>query len=81
MNKNEIVKTLVVKYGVVDTLRFYLRGVRDSANSMKMGVAEGNNMLAVKDLEALVDNLQYIEAIINDKDNRPAINGLEKNLK
>lgn len=81
MNKNEIVKTLVVKYGVVDTLRFYLRGVHDSANSMKMGVAEGNNMLAVKDLEALVDNLQYIETIINDKDNRPAINGLEKNLK
>lgn len=81
MNKNEIISTLVAKYGAIETLRFYLRGVHDAANSMKVGIADDNQMLAVKDLESLVDNLQYIELIINNKDYRPAINGLEKDLK
>lgn len=81
MNKNEIIKTLVTKYGVVETLRFYLRGVHDSASAMKVGVADNNPLLAVKNLESLIEGLQYMEIIISDKDNRPAINGLEKSLK
>lgn len=80
MNKNEIIKTLISKYGVIETLRFYLRGVHESATSIKIGMAENNQMLAAKNLELMLDNLQYVEMIIQDKDNRKALLPLENTL-
>lgn len=81
MNNQEIIRTLTVKYGVIETLRYYLRGAKSAAASMKVGAAENNPMQAVKDLEVLIDNLQMMDSIIQDKDNRPAIIALEDSLK
>lgn len=81
INKVDIIKTLIAKYGVAEVLRYYLKQAHDAANSMKTGVASGNSLLSVKDLELLIDALAVAEVIVKDKDNRLTIDGLEKDLK
>lgn len=81
LNKAEFAKTLIAKYGVADTLRFYMTDVRSAVNGMKVGVAENNEMMALQHLSELDKTVTAIEALISNKENKAALNVVKKTTK
>lgn len=80
MNQEEIIKTLISKYGAIDVLRFYTKELHSSLTSMKVGIADNNQMLAVKDLEHALNSLSYLERIISNNEYKPSVKHLEKEI-
>lgn len=80
MNQNEIVKTLVVKYGALDAGRHYLREARRSMSAIKVGLAENNPMLMAKDIELLATHLDALSFMFGDKETKEQLQNLEKNI-
>lgn len=80
MNKNEIVKTLAIKYGTIETGRYYLREMRKSLSTIKVGIAENNPMLIAKDIELLAANLEALSFMFGDDQSKKEIQNLKKLL-
>ena len=78
MNKDEEVKTLLIKYGAIELSRNYLRGVRRSLANIKNGIETNNFALASRDVGLLEDQLSHLELIFNSEDGRKQ---LQHNLK
>ena len=78
MNKDEEVKTLLVKYGAIELSRNYIRGVRRALANIKNGIETNNFALASRDVGLLEDQLSHLELIFNSEDGRKQ---LQHNLK
>lgn len=78
MNKDEEVKTLLIKYGAIELSRNYIRGVRHALANIKNGIETNNFALASRDVGSLEDNLSKLELIFASEEGRKQ---LQHNLK
>jgi hypothetical protein len=78
MNKDEEVKTLLIKYGAIELSRNYIRGIRSALANIKNGIETNNFALASRDVGLLESNLQHLELIFASEDGRKQ---LQHNLK
>lgn len=73
INNKEMLSALVQRFGGVETLRFFLADALSDMQSISVGISENNSLLAIKNVESLENNLTYIRALIDNKDNKPSI--------
>lgn len=78
MNKDEEVKTLLIKYGAIALSRNYIRGIRSALTNIKNGIATDNFALASRDVGLLEDQLAHLELIFGSEEGRKQ---LQHNLK
>lgn len=78
ITRQEILSTLVAKFGAVALARYYLSDALADLQSMEVGIAENNPMLAAKDLASLRENLTMLRTMLDNKDYR---GGVEKEIK
>lgn len=65
MNRDDVLKTLVIKYGAIEVSRNYIRGIRNALTNIRMGIETNNFALAAKDVGLLDDNLKKLESLYN----------------
>lgn len=70
MNKDDVLKTLVIKYGAIEVSRNYIRGIRSALANIRMGIETNNFALASRDVGLLDDNLKKLEGLYNIDDAR-----------
>jgi len=80
IDRKEIQKALVQKFGGVETARYYLADALSDLQSMEVGIAENNPMLAAKHCESIKENLANLKMLLDNKDYKPAIEGEIKRL-
>lgn len=73
ISRNDILKTLVTKYGGVETVRYFLADAVSDLKSMGVGMAENNPMLAAKHYEALHEALYNIQMLLEKRENKPSV--------
>lgn len=73
MTKDEIVKTLIIKYGAVEVSRMYIRGIRSALSNVRNGIETDNFALSARDVGLLADNLDMLERIFNSEEGRKQI--------
>lgn len=78
ISRQEILATLVNKFGAVETARYFLRDACSDLQTMEVGLAENNPLLAVKICESLSENLNNIMALLDKKEYKASI---EKEIK
>lgn len=78
MNKDEEVKTLLIKYGAIELSRNYIRGIRSAVANIRMGIETNNFALTARDVGLLEDRLAHLELIFGSEEGRKQ---LEHNLK
>ena len=76
--RKEIMATLVSKFGGVEVDRFYLNDALSDLQSMEVGIAENNPMLAAKHCESIKESLSNLRTLLENKDYKPSI---EKEIK
>lgn len=81
MNKDEINKTLLAKYGTLDLSRFYIGEMRSAVNMIKIGIESNNFALASKEVGALDDALTMLGKLFNMEDARKQIKHLDNTKK
>jgi len=78
MNKDEEVKTLLIKYGAIELSRTYIRGIRSALANIKNGIATDNFAAAARDVGLLEDKLAHLELVFGSEEGRKQ---LQHNLK
>ena len=78
INRKEIQKALIQKFGGVETARYYLNNALSDLQTMEVGVGENNPLLAAKTLESIRENLENLKMLLDEKGNKP---GIEKEIK
>lgn len=78
ITQKEILSTLVMKFGGVETARYFLSNALSDLQTMEVGVGENNQMLASKSLESLRDNLTSLRELLEHKEYK---GGIEKEIK
>lgn len=82
MNRDEQVKTLVIKYGAIAVSRTYIRGIRAALANIRNGIETNNFALAAKDVGLLAEYLANLETVYGSgKDALEQIQSLDKNAK
>lgn len=82
MNKSEVIKTLVSKYGAIEVSRNYIRGIRSALSNIRNGIETNNPALMAKDVGLLAENLANLELVYGiGKESLDQIQQLEKELK
>ena len=81
MNKDEINKTLLVKYSALELSRYYIGEMRSSMNMIKVGIESNNFALASKEVGALDDALTMLGKLFNMEDARKQIKHLDNTKK
>lgn len=82
MNKSEVIKTLVSKYGAIEVSRNYIRGIRSALSNIRNGIETNNPALMAKDVGLLAENLSNLELVYGiGKESLDQIQQLEKELK
>lgn len=78
ISRQELLNALVLRFGAVETARYYLSDALSDIQSIEVGVSENNQMLASKSVESLKQNLNMIRALLEKKENK---GGIEKAIK
>lgn len=73
ISRNDILQTLVAKYGGVETAQYFLSDAISDLNSMGVGMAENNPMLAAKYYESLHESLRNLQMLLEKRENKPSI--------
>lgn len=81
MNRDDVLKTLVIKYGAIEVSRNYIRGIRSALANIRMGIETNNFALAAKDVGLLDDNLKKLESLYNLDDARKQLQHIEQQNK
>lgn len=81
MNRDEQVKTLVIKYGAIATSRMYIRGIRGALANIRNGIETNNFALAAKDVGLLAENLACLETVFGIEDALKQLQHLDEKVK
>lgn len=81
MTKDEINKTLLTKYGTLELSRYYISGIRDALNMVKIGIETNNFALASREVGALDDALTMLGKLFNMEEARKQIAHLDNQKK
>lgn len=81
MNRDDVLKTLIIKYGTIEVSRNYIRGIRSALSNIRNGIETNNFALAAKDVGLLEDNLKKLESLYNIDDARKQIQHLDNQKK
>ena len=81
ITRKEALKALVAKFGAAETLRYYIADALSDLQTMEAGIADDRALYAVKSVESLRQNLEAARLLLDNKDNKPGIEGeVKKNL-
>lgn len=78
ISRKEIIKTLVTKFGGIETARYYLNDALSDLQTMEIGAAENNPLLTARTLESLKESLSNLKVLLENKDYK---GGIEKEIK
>ena len=78
ISRQEVIKTLVNKFGGVETARYFLNDALSDLQSMEVGLGDNNALLAVKNAESLKESLLNLRELLEKKEYR---GGVEKEIK
>lgn len=81
MNRDEQVKTLVIKYGAIATSRMYIRGIRGALANIRNGIETNNFALAAKDVGLLAEHLANLETVFGIEDALRQLQHLDEKVK
>ena len=81
MNRDDVLKTLVIKYGAIEVSRNYIRGIRSALTNIRMGIETNNFALSAKDVGLLDDNLKKLESLYNIDEARKQLQHIEQQNK
>lgn len=81
MNRDDVLKTLVIKYGAIEVSRTYIRGIRSAVANIRMGIETNNFALASRDVGLLDDNLKKLEGLYNIDEARAQLQHIEQQKK
>lgn len=81
MNRDEQVKTLVIKYGAIATSRMYIRGIRGALANIRNGIETNNFALAAKDVGLLAEHLANLETVFGIEDALKQLQHLDEKVK
>lgn len=73
INRKEVLKALVGKFGGVETALYFLNDALSDLQTMEVGVAENNPLLAAKSLESLKENLTNLKNLLDNKDYKGSV--------
>lgn len=73
ISRKEVLKALVNKFGGVETARYFLNDALSDLQTLEVGVAENNPMLASKSCESLKENLSNLRDLLNEKDYKGSV--------
>ena len=73
INRKEVLKALVGKFGGVETALYFLNDALSDLQTMEVGVADNNPLLATKSLESLKENLTNLKNLLDNKDYKGSV--------
>lgn len=73
ISRKEVLKALVGKFGGVETALYFLNDALSDLQTMEVGVAENNPLLAAKSLESLKENLANLKNLLDNKDYKGSV--------
>lgn len=73
INRREVLKALVGKFGGVETARYFLNDALSDLQTMEVGAAENNPLLTAKTLESLKENLMNLKNLLDNKDYKGSV--------
>lgn len=73
ISRKEVLKALVGKFGGVETALYFLNDALSDLQTMEVGVAENNPLLAAKSLESLKENLTNLKNLLDNKDYKGSV--------
>ena len=73
ISRKEVLKTLVGKFGGVETALYFLNDALSDLQTMEVGAAENNPLLATKSLESLKENLTNLKNLLDNKDYKGSV--------
>lgn len=81
MNRDDVLKTLVIKYGAIEVSRNYIRGIRSALANIRIGIETNNFALASRDVGLLDDNLKKLEGLYNIDEARAQLQHVDEQKK
>ena len=81
MSRDDVLKTLVIKYGAIEVSRNYIRGIRSALANIRMGIETNNFALASRDVGLLDDNLKKLEGLYNIDEARAQLQHIDEQKK
>ena len=81
MNRDDVLKTLVIKYGAIEVSRNYIRGIRSALANIRMGIETNNFALTSRDVGLLDDNLKKLEGLYNIDEARAQLQHIDEQKK
>lgn len=73
ISRKEVLKALVGKFGGVETALYFLNDALSDLQTMEVGAAENNPLLATKSLESLKENLTNLKNLLDNKDYKGSV--------
>lgn len=80
ISREEILSTLVAKFGGVETARYYLNSALSDLQTIEVGISENNPLLASKPCESLRENLMNLRSLLDKKEYKPSVEGAIKGI-
>ena len=80
ISRKEVLKALVGKFGGVETALYFLNDALSDLQTMEVGVADNNPLLATKSLESLKENLTNLKNLLDNKDYKGSVEKEIENL-
>ena len=78
ISRQEVLKTLVSKFGGVEVVRYFLTDALSDLQTMEVGLADNNPLQAARCCESLKESLSNIRALLEKKEYKA---GVEKEIK
>lgn len=78
ISRQETLNALVTKFGAVETIRYFLNDALSDLQTMEVGLADNNPLMAAGVCGSLHESLSNIRTLLEKKENKPSI---EKEVK
>lgn len=78
ISRQEVLNALVMKFGAVETARYFLNDALSDLQTMEVGIADNNQLKAAEVCGSLHESLSNLRVLLEKKENKPSI---EKEVK